>query len=262
MRRLLLSSALLAATIGTGVQNTAAQEKSGQMSIRVAGYEVLLNGEDDNCRRERRRDSEHWRRRNYGGRLGVLEVGFNNFRTYDNSYLAYPAAAEGFMDLDIARSVDITLNLSTFSTSLVRGNWLGISMGLGVTYDQYTLDMPMTFSKHGGMLHPIEPEHYLKRSKLRTLALHVPLVLEINPTRNFFLSAGGYADVVLWSGAKWKSPKEKFRNPYFNFIQAGLTARIGFRDCYIFGNYDLTELFETGKGPRLTPYTFGLGFGF
>ena len=233
------------------------------LSIRVAGYEVWLNGEDNGHReREHEHDRDHRRRRwNYGGRLGLLEVGFNNFRTYDNSYFMYPAAERGFMELDIARSINVTLNLSTFSTPLIR-NFMGISMGLGVAYDQYTLDNPVPFEKNGGVLHPVMTDSYLKRSKLRSLALHVPLVLEITPARNFFLSAGGYADLVFWSSAKWKSPKEKFRNPYFNFLQAGLTARIGFRDLYLFGNYDITELFETGKGPRLNPYTFGLGFGF
>ena len=261
MKKLLLSIALLAAIIGTGLQNAAAQEGSGQMSIRVAGYEVLLNEKNDHRGHEDKRSREQRRHWNYGGRLGLLEVGFNNFRTYDNSYFAYPAAENGFMELDIARSIDVTLNLSTFSTPLIR-NFMGISMGLGVAYDQYTLDNPVPFEKNGGVLHPVMTDSHLKRSKLRSLALHVPLVLEITPARNFFLSAGGYADLVFWSSAKWKSPKEKFRNPYFNFLQAGLTARIGFRDLYIFGNYDITELFETGKGPRLNPYTFGLGFGF
>ncbi len=100
----------------------------------------------------------------------------------------------------------------------------------------------------------------LKKSKLRTLTFHVPLVLEWQPTRKFFIAAGGYADVLLWSDVKWKSPKEKLSSPYINFLNAGLTARIGFSEWYFFGNYALTELFKTGRGPVVSPYTVGIGF--
>lgn len=251
MKKTLLFFFALTVAVGASAHND-----PERMSIKVAGYEVQLDG------RERKSDHRHsFKYRYHGSSIGVLEVGFNNFRTYDNTYALYSGSEAGFMDLDIARSVDVTLNLSTFSASLVR-NALGVSMALGVAYDQYSLDDPMPLAKTGGVLRPVGGDNDLKRSKLRSLALHVPLVIEITPARNFFLSAGGYADLVFWSSAKWKSPKEKFRNPYFNFLQAGLTARIGFRDVYIFGNYDITELFETGKGPRVNPYTFGLGFGF
>jgi hypothetical protein len=245
----------------------ATTKDAAAQTIRVAGYEILLDGETNREQnreqnRNRNRHRNNLRNWNYSGRIAPLEVGFNQLRTWEHSYSAYPIAEKGFMELDIARSVNVTLNLSTFSSALTRGNWLGISMAVGVTYNQYTLDTPVGFVKWEKMLHPVETGYFLKRSKLRSLALHVPMVLEINPTRNFFVAAGGYADVVLWSDAKWKMPKEKLPSPYINFFQMGLTARVGFRDLYVFGNYSIGELFKPGRGPRLNPYTFGLGFGF
>ncbi len=48
--------------------------------------------------------------------------------------------------------------------------------------------------------------------------------------------------------------------PDTNFLQDGVTARIGFRYVYVFGNYALAEMFKGGRCPMLTPYTSGLGF--
>ncbi len=256
MKNTLLTLAFIAILAATTVERATAQNNENQMSIRVAGYEVQLSG------KKQHRTSTTWRQWPYHGRIGVFEVGFNDFRIWDNSYAAYQPGERGFMSLDVARSVNLTFNLSTFSSSLLPGNGLGISMALGVAYNQYTLDTPVAFTKTEGMLHPIVTDLELKRSKLRTLALHVPMVLEINPSRNFFISAGGYADVILWSDAKWKYPKHKMRGPYVDFLHLGLTARIGFDDFYIFGNYAVSELFKQGRGPVFNPYTVGLGFGF
>ena len=267
MKKLLLSTITFAAVAGAGaitgtgtgigVQTASAQTGPNQMSIRVAGYEVQLKGEE--TRRDR---TNSWRRNNYyGGRIGFLEVGFNDFRTWDDTYAAYLPEERDFMELDRARSIHATVNVATFSTGLAR-NWIGITMAIGMSYNLYTFDTPVAFEKIERRIYPWVPEHDLKRSKMQTVSLHVPLVLEINPTRNFFVSAGGYADVILYSEMRWKSPKEKLTSPYTDFLQMGLTARVGFRDAYIFANYAVGDLFRTGRGPRLNPYTFGLGFGF
>ncbi len=164
------------------------------------------------------------------------------------------------MDLDIARSLHIAGHVTTVSQTLSRRNTFGITMALGLSYDQYFLETATALEKSDMMLRPYDPGHRLQKSKLRTLMFHIPLLLEWQLSSRFFIAAGGYADVLFWSDAKWKSPKEKLSSPYINFLNAGLTARIGFRDWYFFGNYALTELFKTGRGPVVSPYTVGIGF--
>ncbi len=232
-----------------------------RMSIRVAGYEVTLNGKKEET------DNElDWFRSQYndgyGGRIGLFEFGYSGFRSFGNSYAAYPDTEHGFMNLDRVGSFHVAINFSTLSTSLLRNRKLGVTMVIGVAYNGYTLDKPVALDKIDGMLRPLEPDDPLKWTKLRSWWGHFPLVLELNPTRDFFVSAGGYADFLLWSDAKWKSPKNKLADPYINPLQLGLTARIGFREWYFFGNYALTEFFQAGKGPRYKPWTFGFGFGF
>ena len=267
MKKLLLSVAALAAVIGAGAQNAAAQGNENQMSIRVAGYEVLLKSNDDASTGHGQHGS-NWRRHPlgpdnyYSGRIGFLEVGQQFFRTWGDSYAAYPASEEGFMTLSPWESDYLTFNLTTFSTSLVRGGWLGASMALGVAYNGYSLDQPTALVKVDRMLHPVATENSLEKTKIRSWWFHVPLVLEINPTRDFFISAGGYMDLMFWSGAKWKSPRQKLSDPYINPLQAGLTARIGFRNFYFFGKYSISEFFLKDKGPRLNQYTLGMGLNY
>jgi hypothetical protein len=248
---------------GSSVQVGPADGRPGTTSIRVAGWEVLLDDTDDKAAGRGQR-GPNWHRKHrfpgyYDGRIGFLEAGQPFFRTRDNSYAAYPDSEKEFMTLNVWKTDYVAFNLSTISTSLVRGGWLGATLGIGVAYNGYSLDQPTALAKIDRMLRPVGTEHSLDKCKIRSWWFHVPLVLEFNPTSNFFVSAGGYTDLMFWSGAKWKSPKQKLSDPYINPLQVGLTARIGFRDFYFFGKYSLSEFFQTGKGPRLNQYTFGIG---
>jgi hypothetical protein len=259
MRKVLLSAAFTAATIAAGIATPArAQENPDQMSIRVAGYEVLLNGKVSTPHLPRHRG------RYYGGRIGLFEVGFNGFHTPPGAYSAYPASEAGFMDLRVGKSIQVTLNMFTFSASLARNNVLGVTAAIGFTANNYTFVDPTAFTKIDRMIRPADAGHALKKSKLNTFAIHLPLALEVNPNRNFFFSAGGYVDLITGSHMKWKRPKEKLRGLSTNFIHAGVTARVGFKNAaaYIYGSYDFVEMVQKGHGPVLNPYTVGIGFGF
>jgi hypothetical protein len=261
MKKLILAGLALAMMPLTSQAQLAfktVDENPNQLSVRVGGYELLL--EQDVRRLDKR--SRKLFPIPYGGRIGTWEIGFNGFDTRGDSYSMYPAAEQGFMELDMAKSIHITLNMFTFSTSFTRNNVLGLTMGVGLTSDNYVFDTQARFAKIDRMIHPVAPETNLKKSKLSTFALHVPLALELNPSRNFFFSVGGYVDLMLKSRLKSKFPKEKVWSPYTDFLQAGVTVRAGFRNVYLFGNYTLTEVFKDDRGPALNPYTFGFGFGF
>jgi hypothetical protein len=47
---------------------------------------------------------------------------------------------------------------------------------------------------------------------------------------------------------------------YLNNVRYGLRLQIGFRATDLFFNYDMNELFATGKGPKLNAFSFGLTF--
>jgi hypothetical protein len=231
---------------------------SNQMSIRVAGYDILLEKDSiDTDLKFKKRASPR-----YAGRIGFLEVGFNNFKTSGDAYSIYPENEKGFMDLKVERSVHLAFNLTTFSAS-TRNNVLGVTMGLGITADNYVFETPSRYQKINNVIHPLVRETNLTKSKLTTIALHLPVALEINLSKHLFISMGAYADLGLVSYFKSKRPIEKIYSPGTNFLQAGVTARIGYYDVfYLFANYGLLELFKEGRGPAVTPYNFGLGFFF
>ncbi len=128
MKKLLLSVAALAAVMGTGAQTAAAQENSNQTSIRVAGWEVLLDG-----RVSTPHVPEYKTSRYYGGRIGTFEIGFNGLREPSGAYALYPADESGFMDPRVGKSIHLTFNVFTFSASLARNNVVGITAGMGFT---------------------------------------------------------------------------------------------------------------------------------
>ena len=276
MKRTILLAAILTAIATTTITSATAQRSDNQMSIRVAGYEVLLEEsrgtEDDRLQSQPIQRTKatpiagqkaparyRWSPPHFYSRQGIFEIGFNDFRTSAGTYVDYPAAENGFMDLNIARSYHIAGHVSTISQGLGSTRF-GLTMALGFAYDQYFLETAVAFEKADRMLRPYQPDHRLQKSKMRTLTFHIPLLLEWQLSRRFFIAAGGYADALLWSDIKWKSPKEKLHTPYLNFLHAGLTARVGFGEWYFYGNYALTEMFKTGRGPVVSPYTVGVGF--
>jgi opacity protein-like surface antigen len=259
---------------GPEVEFNTVQGREGTTSIRVAGFEIRLGDDRRDTFNHRDKNREQWdympnsrpnwpykNRESYNGRIGLFEFGVNFHRTYADSYAAYPDAEKDFMALNY-NSTNLTFNFATFSTPLVRGGWLGATMAMGVTYNQWDLDTPTPLAKIDRRLRPVADGAAPRVSRLRYWGFHIPLVLEINPTRKFFLSGGGYADVMFWSDAKWKKPKQKLSDPYITPFQLGLTARVGFQDFYFWGKYSFSDFFQEGKGPRLNPYTIGFGLGF
>jgi hypothetical protein len=264
---IIIAAVLVATTLMAG--QASAQSDHSRISIRVASYEILFDNDDRNYRNNDDDDHGHHRHHrrhhshnNYRGRIGGYETGFGGFRTTSATYAGYPAAESGFMDLNMGKSIHIALNLFSFSAPFTRNNVFGISAAAGLSMSNFVFSTPMAYVKSDKLLRPVDAGHYLKKAKLNTFAIHFPVALEVNPVHDFFFSVGGYADLVVGSHMKWKFPKEKLHGLGTNFLQAGVTARMGFHNVYAFANYGLTEIFKTGYGPAVNPYTFGIGFGF
>ncbi len=188
-----------------------------------------------------------------------MEMGFNELLMLD--YSAYPANEQGFMELNNGRSMQVALNIFKVAAALNRAQTLGVSSSLGIVWNDYVFMNDITLERRDGMVHPVAIASTYKKTKLNTFALRIPLLLDLNFGKNFFLSAGFYGDLVLGSHTKIKFPKEKARNPYVNVFQAGGTVRGGYGNFYVYGNYSATNLFKGGKGPGAQPLTIGLGLG-
>jgi Outer membrane protein beta-barrel domain len=107
----------------------------------------------------------------------------------------------------------------------------------------------------------------LEKNKLITWHAQVPLLLsfQTNPTepkKNFHISVGGYAGLLIGSKLKQKSDlygkveqKDDFNLANFRY---GLTARVGFGKLEVYANYSLSPLFNEGEAPAINPVNFGI----
>jgi hypothetical protein len=94
-----------------------------------------------------------------------------------------------------------------------------------------------------------------------------PVMFDGRRSDSFRIGFGPYAGYRIDSYTrqvyKEDGDKEKEKNRdnyYLNNVRYGLRLQLGFKDTDLFFNYDLNELFMTGKGPQLNAFSFGVSF--
>lgn len=239
-----------------------------KLTIRVAGMEIVLgNGNGSVASGQVKSAVKKTRRTSvaFGSSYqAFLEVGVNmlpnpDYSLYSGMNLGVP---DDFMELNNMKSLQWALSITDMALYLNRSRSLAISMGLQAVFDDYTFSEQLTLVKEDGILVPEMIDNRYKKSKLMTFSLKVPLLFHIGSGRSFNLAAGAYGGVVLAAHTKIKQPVERMRDPYMSPFYYGVTARLGFRDYYVYANYALSEMFKKDRGPVVAPITIGLGIGF
>lgn len=214
--------------------------------------------------------------RNFDGHWCGFYFGFVNFAHTD--YSDYAPEDKDFMELNYVNSFVMQFNIFHQSINLVPRNNFGIVVGLGMEYQRLCFDN----KKYSIQLNddkmvvprPLDPTWRVKRNSFKTLYLTVPLLLEVQfpalRSKKLYVSAGVVGGLRLHSKTKiiykndcGKKKKEKVSDDFSIIpVKADLTARIGYRSMSVWGNYTLTRMFKSGKGPELHPYSLGVGFSF
>ncbi len=99
--------------------------------------------------------------------------------------------------------------------------------------------------------------------------VNVPLILDFNTSKNqkrsFHIGFGAMGGLKLASKTKQFYENsgyeiEVYRKDDYNLnpFKVQAIAQIGYSWFNIYGTYNLTPLFESGKGPELYPFTVGL----
>jgi len=202
----------------------------------------------------------------FNGHWEGVEFGFNAFDKSD--YSMYNSADKDFMSLNQGKSLEFDLNFYELNIGLAK-SYVGLVSGMGISLNSYRFDNPYTLQKLQNMTVPIAlDEDNLSKTKLAISYLNVPLLLEFQIPVNqregrLFVNAGVIGGVKIGSHTKVKygNNKEKDRSGFnINSFNYAATARVGYKDVSIFAKYSLTPLFQTGKGPELTPFTVGISF--
>lgn len=224
---------------------------------------------------EKQNDDEKNRpsyRRKFKGHWAGFEWGLNNFLDEENT-----VSREGdawFMDLNTGRSWVVNLNFAQYSLGFGTSQ-LGLVTGMGLEFNSYFFDNDITITEISDTIQVVDLSGLnLKKSKLTTAFLRVPLILEVQFPGNFrssraFISAGIVGALKLGAHTKYvyteggDKKKEKNSDDFnINPFRYGITARIGYGHTNIFFDYYLAPMFTDNKGPVLHPFSIGLSLTF
>lgn len=114
-------------------------------------------------------------------------------------------------------------------------------------------------------LTPLAPTHEYKKNKMSFNYLEVPLELRLRTRRRntWRFYPGFKAGYMVNFHTKLKDDLGKFKEYNTRFIRKyrfGPTIRMGIGKINFTAFYSLTHLFEDGRGPVITPFTFGYTF--
>jgi len=202
----------------------------------------------------------------FNGHWEGVEFGFNGFDKPD--YSMYTSSPQDFMALNQGKSAEFNFNFYELNIGLAK-SYVGLVSGMGLSFNSYRFDNPFTLERGANRTEPLplDPEN-LAKTKLAVSYLNVPLLLEFQIPVNhnegrLFINAGLVGGVKIGSHTKVKygDNKDKVRSGFnMNSFKYAATARIGYKDVSLFATYSLTPLFQTGKGPELTPFSIGISF--
>jgi hypothetical protein len=199
-----------------------------------------------------------------------IDVGVNMLLTKNGSMTM--DSASQWLDLDYSRSFSWRFNIFEEKIRFYK-DYVGLIVGAGLTYNSYGLknNVRIQTSDSSATYAVTVPDSIMdySKNKLRASYVNVPLMLEINTSRDndkcFHIAAGVIGGWKMGSitKQKWENGGEK--NEYRNKADYNLSpftldasARIGYRNFTVFATYGLTPLFQKNKGPEVYPVTVGL----
>lgn len=153
---------------------------------------------------------------------------------------------------------------------------VGIGVGFGsssVFFDKGSVDIAGNSSKL--VFRDLDSANHYKRYKLAVTYLEAPIELRylMNPERadrSFKVAIGAKVGTILDVHTRAKELRDKNDNvindivvkekqkKYFNAQRLALTARIGWGNFSLYGQYQVNGLLKDGMGAVIRPYTVGL----
>lgn len=204
----------------------------------------------------------------FHGHWAGFYIGINGYLT-PNGKLE-PSAPYDYMGLRLGKSTNVQLNL--FEQNFKVSQNAGFVSGLGIEWRNYRFDQNNLVLKDNTPTFQGElmtNANYIK-SKLLATYLNVPLLFELQTNRytnhsSFHIAGGIVSGLRIGSHSKVKfedsdgTQKSKIHDSfYLNPVKFDAMALIGWGNINLYSTYALTDMFKSGKGPELRPFSMGL----
>jgi hypothetical protein len=238
--------------------------------LNFARYDENEDWDQEDQEEKEVKECDHSTKRNrFKGHWAGVELGFNNYLSSEKS-MVLPDNID-YMTLHSSKSSNFNINFTQLSIGLTRH--IGFVTGLGLNWNNYKFDGNNNIQKgNNGIIEMLDPGTPLEKSKLATIYLNLPFMLEIQiPVDNNYLhlaagpigaiKLGSHTKIVYQDGQKVKSNGDFS----LSMLRCGATAHVGYGNFQLYGTYYMTPLFQTGKGPAgndLYPFEIGVAFTF
>ena len=275
MKRLFTTLALLTLCLSVSAQQTIALDNSGEssvtaedgkLSVNIAGLSLSLVGntvtktDKDTSKSKVKFDIIGTSRNKSYNHIALFEIG-SNF-VVNTDFSGYDLPLQEALSFSNRKAVNVNLNLMTMNVVGPK-HILGFTMGFGFTMENYTFDNKVSLKFDDGKFALIPLEQSISKSKLAINYIHIPMLIDINIGRGFFISAGANFDILMSSQLSYKKPKTTLEDRLpLNPVQVGATARIGWRRIYAYANYSLLNMYKPSAGVEAYRMSAGVGIWF
>lgn len=233
-------------------------EKRGELVLAVGGQEITLGAPSN--RRVKSRSMVEIKKTHFAFGLSACEFGFSLLSSID--YGGFAPSEEGFMDQKVGKSIHFGWRVLSLDVQLNRARTISLSTGLSVSWDNYRFDPVWSLDRVDGKIVPVAMEKEMKKSKLATCQLGVPIGIRFVPMRRMELSIYGYGELVTDAWVKVAKPKTKHDLTGLNDFRFGVQVVATYHNVGIYYKQSFTPLFKSNVGPKCSPISVGIAWGF
>lgn len=233
-------------------------ERNGELVLAFGGQHITL-GEARQSKKGEESTLVSVGRHQLSIGLTAIELGFSLLPNL--SYADYAPHEEGFMDLQVEKSVHVGFRILDYELFLNRKQNLSLVTGLNFSWDNYRFYNDWSLEKVDDRIEPV-PLEGKKKSKLTTVQTGIHLGLKLRPARHVELTAFGWAELMDDAYTKTTKPKEKTDMRGLNHLRFGVQATATYHNLGVYVKYNLTPLFRSNLGPKCYPISVGFAWGF
>lgn len=203
-------------------------------------------GDEACCKKERRKAVDvDW----FG-----LDLGWNNFLT-DGKVGKNPVE---MMELESLRSMHVTSHFLPTRVTLFGNGAVNLKSAISLNVNNFRFKNDFILNPDADYVTPVASAEPFSKNKLVSTFLQIPLLLNFktrpNRESSVEFSVGGYAGYLLDAKTKridMNDKKIKDHDDYnLNPLKYGVTARLDFKWFDFYVNYNLSNFFADGQGPK------------